>query len=44
MIRKKIWLIFALMSVLILLSSTFFMTFPEISFDISMEYPGSPLR
>ena len=44
MIRKKIWLIFALMSVLILLSSTFFMAFPEISFDISMEYPGSPLR
>jgi hypothetical protein len=32
------------MSVLILLSSAFFMAFPEITFDISMEYPGSSLR
>jgi uncharacterized membrane protein len=32
------------MSVLILFSSVFFMVFPEITFDISMEYPGSSLR
>jgi hypothetical protein len=44
MIKKSIWLVFAFMSVLILLSSVFFMAFPEITFDISMEYPGSTLR
>jgi hypothetical protein len=44
MIIKNIWLIFAFMSILILLSSIFFMVFPEITFDISMEYPGSSLR
>lgn len=44
MIRKFIWLLFALMSIMILLSSAFFMAFPEITFDISMEYPGSSLR
>ena len=40
---KYIWLVFAFMSILILLSSVFFMAFPEITFDISMEYPGSSL-
>ena len=40
---KYIWIIFAIMSILIILSSVFFMAFPEISFDISMEYPGSSL-
>ena len=41
---KYIWLVFAFMSILIFLSSVFFMAFPEITFDISMEYPGSSLR
>lgn len=41
---QNIWLVFAFMSILILLSSVFFMTFPDITFDISMEYPGSSLR
>ena len=41
--EKYIWLIFATMSILIILSSVFFMAFPEITFDISMEYPGSSL-
>ena len=41
--EKYIWLIFAIMSILIILSSVFFMAFPEITFDISMEYPGSSL-
>ena len=41
--EKYIWLIFATMSVIIILSSVFFMAFPEITFDISMEYPGSSL-
>jgi len=41
---KNIWILIAFMSILILLSSAFFMAFPEITFDISMEYPGSPLR
>jgi hypothetical protein len=41
---KYIWLVFAVMSILILLSSFFFMAFPDITFDISMEYPGSTLR
>lgn len=44
MIKKSIWILFMFMSVLILLSSAFFMVFPEITFDISMEYPGSALR
>ena len=42
-LKKYIWLIFATMSILIILSSVFFMAFPEITFDISMEYPGSSL-
>ena len=41
---KYIWLVFVFMSILILLSSVFFMVFPDITFDISMEYPGSSLR
>ena len=41
---KYIWLVFVFMSILILLSSVFFMIFPDITFDISMEYPGSSLR
>ena len=41
---KYIWLVFVFMSSLILLSSVFFMAFPDITFDISMEYPGSSLR
>ena len=41
---KYVWLVFAFMSILILLSSVFFMIFPDITFDISMEYPGSSLR
>jgi hypothetical protein len=41
---KYIWLVFVFMSILIFLSSVFFMAFPEITFDISMEYPGSSLR
>ena len=40
---KYIWLVFVFMSILILLSSVFFMAFPDITFDISMEYPGSSL-
>ena len=41
--EKYIWLIFATMSIIIILSSVFFLAFPEITFDISMEYPGSSL-
>ena len=41
--EKYIWLIFATMSIIIFLSSVFFLAFPEITFDISMEYPGSSL-
>ena len=41
--EKYIWLIFTIMSIIIILSSVFFMAFPEITFDISMEYPGSSL-
>ena len=41
--EKYIWLIFAIMSIIIILLSVFFMAFPEITFDISMEYPGSSL-
>ena len=40
---KYIWPIFAAMSILLLFSSVFFMAFPEITSDISMEYPGSSL-
>ncbi len=40
---KYIWIIFTFMSIIIILSSVFFMAFPEITFDISMEYPGSSL-
>jgi hypothetical protein len=40
---KYIWLIIATMSIIVILNSVFFMAFPEITFDISMEYPGSPL-
>jgi uncharacterized membrane protein HdeD (DUF308 family) len=40
---KYSWLIFTTMSIIIILSSVFFLAFPEITFDISMEYPGSPL-
>ncbi|NOQ18281.1 MAG: hypothetical protein GQ507_03475 [Dehalococcoidales bacterium] len=38
-----IWLIIAILSVIIIFVSIFFMAFPEITFDISMEYAGSPL-
>jgi hypothetical protein len=41
--EKYIWLIFATMSIIIILISVFFIAFPEITFDISMEYPGSSL-
>jgi hypothetical protein len=44
MLTKNTWLLFALMSILILFGSIFFMAFPDITFDISMEYPGSSLR
>jgi hypothetical protein len=40
---KYLWLIIVIMSIAIIFSSVFFMIFPEITFDISMEYPGSPL-
>jgi hypothetical protein len=42
--EKYIFPVFAIMSILILLSSVFFMAFPDITFDISMEYPNSSLR
>jgi hypothetical protein len=41
---RHLWFILGFMSSLILLSSFFFMAFPDITFDISMEYPGSSLR
>jgi len=41
---NNIWLIIGAMSILIILISIFFMIFPDITFDISMEYPGSSLR
>ena len=37
------WIIIAAMSIVIILISFFFMVFPDITFDISMEYPGSSL-
>ena len=36
-------LIIATMSIIVILVSVFFLAFPEITFDISMEYPGSTL-
>ena len=36
-------LIIATMSIVVILISVFFLAFPEITFDISMEYPGSTL-
>ena len=42
-LAKYIWLIIASMSIIIFLSSFFFVAFPEITFDISMEYAGSSL-
>jgi hypothetical protein len=40
---KYIWFIIAILSMIIFLSSAFFIAFPDITFDISMEYPGSTL-
>ena len=40
---KYIWPIIATLSIVIFLNSAFFIAFPEITFDISMEYPGSTL-
>ena len=40
---KYISLIIATLSIIIFLNSAFFIAFPEITFDISMEYPGSTL-
>ena len=40
---KYIWLVIATMSIIIIFIAVFFMAFPEITFDISMEYPGSSL-
>ena len=40
---KYIWLIIATLSIIVFLNSAFFIAFPEITFDISMEYPGSTL-
>ena len=42
-LAKNIWLIIATMSIIIFLTSFFFVAFPEITFDISMEYAGSSL-
>jgi len=42
-LSKYIWLIIATLSGIIFLNSAFFIAFPEITFDISMEYPGSTL-
>ena len=42
-LAKNIWLIITSMSIIIFLSSFFFVAFPEITFDISMEYAGSSL-
>ena len=38
-----IWLIIATMSIIIFFIAAFFMAFPEITYDISMEYAGSSL-
>jgi hypothetical protein len=40
---KYIWLIIATMSIIIFFIAAFFMTFPEITYDVSMEYAGSSL-
>ncbi len=40
---RYIWLIIATGSVIIIFNSIFFMAFPEITFDVSMEYAGSSL-
>ena len=42
-LAKHTWLIIATMSMVVILVSVFFIAFPEITFDISMEYPGSSL-
>ena len=42
-LAKYAWLIVATMSLVVILVSVFFLAFPEITFDISMEYPGSSL-
>ncbi len=42
-LAKYTWLIIATMSMVVILISVFFIAFPEITFDISMEYPGSSL-
>ena len=42
-LAKYTWLIIATMSMVVILVSVFFLAFPEITFDISMEYPGSSL-
>ena len=42
-LSKYIWLIIATLSIIIIFISVFFIAFPEITFDISMEYPGSSL-
>ena len=38
-----IWLIIAAMSIIIFFIAVFFMAFPDITYDISMEYAGSSL-
>ena len=40
---RYIWPIVATMSVIVILISIFFMAFPEITLDVSMEYAGSSL-
>ncbi|MGB3700221.1 MAG: hypothetical protein WA997_03030, partial [Anaerolineales bacterium] len=40
---KYIWLIIATMSIIIFFIAAFFMAFPEITYDVSMEYAGSSL-
>ena len=40
---KFIWLIIAALSIIIIFISIFFIAFPGITFDVSMEYPGSTL-
>jgi hypothetical protein len=42
-LAKHIWLIIAILSAIIFLNPVFFIAFPDITFDISMEYPGSTL-
>jgi len=40
---KNIWLIFSIMSIIVILISIFFMTFSEMTFDVTMENSGSSL-